>query len=507
MSRNRHLSINLISSIFAFLINGVISFVLTPYITNNIGPEAYGFIALGLNFITYASLITIALNSMAGRFITIEIHKENWTNANKYFNSVIRANFVIAFILAIPSVLFVVYIDNLLNIPLDLIYDVRVLFIILFANFLLGVILSTFSVATFATNKLYLKSMRTIESTIIKAIALFTLFMFFDPAVSYVGFAAFIALLYVSFFDIYYTKVYLKNIKYDKKYFNFNAIIELIKSGVWNSIIGAGQVLLSGLDLLISNIFIGAAIMGSLALAKTIPTLILSLVGVVAAVFIPTFTELYVKSNTETLVKSIKSSMKILGIIVNVPVAILIAFGSSFYSLWLPTQNPNLLQILSIITIAGIVISGPINSIYGIFTVTNKLRLNAIVLVLSGIVNIFIVLLLLEFTSLGIYAIAGVSTVLSILRNLLFTAPYGAKYLNVPKFTFFPEIIKSIIGFFIITSFALLLGNIIISTNWMYLIINCVITGIVGLIINLVIITNKDDRILIKNSLSNLFTK
>ena len=89
MNRNKQLTINLVSSILAFIINMGISFFLTPYITKNIGVEAYGFVSLGTQFINYASLVTIALNSMAGRFITIEIHKKNWESANKYFNSVL----------------------------------------------------------------------------------------------------------------------------------------------------------------------------------------------------------------------------------------------------------------------------------------------------------------------------------------------------------------------------------------------------------------------------------
>jgi len=165
ISSKKQLLINLIASILAFIVNTGISFFLTPYITKAIGVEAYGFVSLGSNFINYVSLVTIALNSMVGRFITIEIHRNNWGTANKYFNSAFLSNVLFASVMLIPSIFCIIYIDRIVNVPQDILVDVKVLFFFLFLNFLISIILSPFSVATFATNKLYLSSKRQIESS------------------------------------------------------------------------------------------------------------------------------------------------------------------------------------------------------------------------------------------------------------------------------------------------------------------------------------------------------
>ena len=73
--KNRQLILNMTSTMLAFCVNMGINFFLTPYITKNVGVEAYGFITLANNFVMYASLLTIALNSMIGRVITIEFYK------------------------------------------------------------------------------------------------------------------------------------------------------------------------------------------------------------------------------------------------------------------------------------------------------------------------------------------------------------------------------------------------------------------------------------------------
>lgn len=54
-----------------------ISFLLTPYIIDTVGKEAYGFVGIANNFVSYAKLITLALNALAMRFITIKIHENN----------------------------------------------------------------------------------------------------------------------------------------------------------------------------------------------------------------------------------------------------------------------------------------------------------------------------------------------------------------------------------------------------------------------------------------------
>jgi len=494
MNKQKQLSINLIAGSTAFIINLGISFFLSPYIIKNIGIEAYGFVSLGTNFISYASLITIALNSMAGRFITIEIHKNNWDAANKYFNSVLLSNAIVAGVMMIPSILCVLYIDKIVNVPPEILTDVKALFAFLFANYLLSVMVSSFGVATFATNRLYLSSLRGIQSGIIRVAILVLLFIFFKPRVSYIGFTSLISLLYGAFFNMYYTKKLLPNIQIRKAYFNSKAVLELISSGIWNTVIRVGQILLEGMDLLIANLFIGAAGMGALSLAKTIPAVISSLVVVLASVFMPEFTRMYAHDKINDLKVTIKRSMKLLGLIINIPIAILVVFGKELFALWVPSQDSRQLQILSLITVGTIVLSGTINSIYGVFTVTNRLKTNAILLVLTGVLNIGIVFVLLKVTNLGIYAIAGVSTVLSIGRNLGFTAPFGAKYLGLPWYTFFPEIFKSIMSFVVATVIGFSITYFRVVDSWVALFIFGGLTGLLSLAINIMVILNKQER-------------
>ena len=482
------------ASIIAYVINFAISFFLSPYIVENVGVDAYGFVGLANNFISYATLITIAVNALASRFVTVKLCEKDYDGANKYFSSVFIANTFLATVMGSVFVVIWFYLERVINIPENIFWDVKILFAALFLNCVLSTVCSIFSVATFATNKLYIASIRSIESHILKALIVVPLFVLFIPRVSYLGISTLLCGIYVIVFNIYYTRKLLPDIKIRKKYFDFKAIKELVASGVWSLINRVGQLLLDGLDLLITNLFINPVAMGVLSLAKTIPSIMNGIIGSTVSVFSPNFTFLYAKKKQEDLVLSVKQSMRIMGVIANLPVIVLIVCGELFFSLWQPTQNAVQLHLLSVLTCGTIIFSGGINCIYNIFTVVNKLKFNSLVVVGSGVLNTIIVFVLLKTTSLGIYAVAGVSTVLSIIRNLAFTAPYGARCLNLKWYTFYPDIARPVIFVIISVAIGYIINYFIAFSGWCGLVSEAAIIGVISIAIGLFVMLSKNER-------------
>ena len=145
----KQLAINLAANVTAFAIQLGINFFLTPYLIRTVGKEAYSFFPLANSIIGYANIITIALNSMASRYITFKIQQNDVKGANVYFNSVLMGNTVIAVLLTIPSIFFVIFVNHLLNIPPAVLAEVQVLFGLIFAASLISIFASVYGVATF----------------------------------------------------------------------------------------------------------------------------------------------------------------------------------------------------------------------------------------------------------------------------------------------------------------------------------------------------------------------
>ncbi|GAB6168243.1 hypothetical protein JCM1393_07030 [Clostridium carnis] len=503
----KRLAINMLANIISFIVTMGINFFLSPYIIRTVGKEAYGFVGLANNFVSYAQLVTLALNSMAGRFITIKIHQNDNEGANKYFTSVVIANTLMAITMLIPSILVIVFMNRIINIPQGILKDVQLLWIFIFANFLVSLITATFSIATFVKNRLDLSSIRDIQSNILKVIILIVMFSVLKPSVWYLGLSSLICTIFISVYNIHYKKVLLPQINIQKKYFDFYSLKELILSGIWHVIIKLGQILTDGIDLLITNLFIDSASMGILAIAKTVPSAIGNLLVTITQVFSPQLTIHYAKGNIKELIKDIKISMKISGFFTNIALGFTITFGMMFYSLWVPGENIELIQKASIFTIYGLVVSGGVNTLFGVFSLTNKLKVNSFVILANGLLNTIIVFILIKTTNLGILAVAGVSTTTALIRNLTFTPMYSAKCLGVSMKTFYGTIIRYMISSIIVIVVFEVISININSYSWIKFILSGAVCTIIGSIINYFFLFDKLERLYIINVVKSKLNK
>lgn len=502
ISKNRQLVINISAVLFALFVSMGINFFLSPYVVRTVGVEAYGFVQLGNNIISYLSILAIALNSMSSRFISIEYFKGNKKSANEYFTSTFYSNIFLGLILLPVMLIVIVNISELVNVPINLVLDVQFLLGFLSLNFIIELLATNLSVSYYITNKLYLHSLIQIFAQFVKAILLILFFGLLKPSISYVALSILVITSFIQIANLHWKRILLPDLKINFQYFRMQKVIELISSGFWNSITRLGSILSEGLDLLIANLMISAIGMGILSIAKIVPSLINMILNSMISTFLPNMTELYAHQKRDELILSIRQSMKIIGMIISIPIALLIAFGDILFTVWFPTQDAKLIQTLSILTILPWAFIGQTTIIYNIFTIVNKIKLNSLLVTFTGFLNVLIVLFLLNTTNLGLFAVAGVSSVLSVFRNLFFTVPFGAKYIDAPWYTFYPDIIKSVLSVSIISIVGVFLKTQINSYTWINLIFLSIVLAVIGIVFNFLLILEKSDRKYISEKIS-----
>lgn len=511
MDKKKRLVINILATIIAFVVNMGISFFLTPYVVEHIGVESNGFVSLANSFVSYAQLLTVALNSMAGRFITVKMHQNDKDGASKYFSSVIIANIILSLVLTVIFSVIIVFIDSILNISPNLVGDVKLLWVFILGNFILGIFTTIFSTATFIKDRLDLSSIATIISYIIRAAILIIAYMFLQSSVVwYVGLATFCAGLYLLVANAVYKKRLTPDLKFNKNNFDFKAINELITSGIWNTITKLSSILANGLDLLITNLFVNPIAMGVLSISKILPTNILTLFGNVGYVFAPQLTEYYAKNNYEEMKKQLINSIKFLALFSSIIMAILFAFGREFYELWQPTQNARELYVLTVISCVQLVFCLPLEPLYNVFTATNKIKTSSIALLLSSTATIITVFISLRFAKTEmakLMIIAGTSTVMELIRVIGFLPIFGARYINSKKTTFYPIILKNAVSVIILTVIGILVKSYMYNGTWLSLLLVTVILGVLGLIINMILLLKREDRIVFINKIKSKILK
>lgn len=512
VSKNKQLILNMAASLLSCLVSLGIGFLITPAVTSKLGTQANAYVTLANNFVNYAAIAAMALNSMAGRFITVKIHQNDMEGANRYFNSVMYANMVIVGVLLLIGAPVVCFLDQLIHISPALVLDVKLLFAAMFLNFMVTIIATTFSTATFAANRLDLSAMRSIESQLLKAVLLVAAFTLFPVRVQYMGYATLLSNVYLFFTYVYYTKKLLPGIELKRSYFSFATVLEILSSGIWNTIMRTGQALTNQLDVLITNLWIGETESGYIGISTVIVTSINTLYETISAVFTPSLTISYAKENKQELTSDLKSAMKLTGFFANIPLCYVIGFGISFYNMWLKldAEVTSILYLLTILIMLGTLVGGAISPLFNVYTIVNKLKWNSLVTLLMGVLNALVVFCLLEIPSLrpyGIYFVAGVSSILGIIKNLTFTPMYAAHCLGLSKKTFYPTIFRYMAVTTLMSIVFLLLNQVLRTQSWAMVLFDIVLCGIVGSILNITLLFGKKEREIFFENLKKFLKK
>lgn len=476
---------NIILQVIGQAIAALLSLYISSFVVENIGASVFGFVGLANNFVSYASLAAVALNSIASRFIAFEVYKKNEKAANEYYATTFLTNLIIAAAVVLVGGIFIWKMDIALNVPLDYLHDIQLLWIMILAGFVLDLLSTAFKASTFVTNKIYLNSLATVIGVIIRAVIILGMFAVYADKIWFVGFGTMTSMLLQLIIHFNFARKLTPQLHIRTKCFKTSRLGTLLKSGIWNTISQLGKLLSEGLDLLITNIFISDSSMGIVSISKTLSTYIQLLNGTIAGTMVPKLTYHYSRNEIKQYHKQLFSDMQLLSFTSGLMLSILVIFADSFYALWVPSQDARQLMILTVLGSFWMSVSGVMGSIFNAFTVQNKLRFNSIAMIISGIASTLMLIITLKLTDLGIYAVAGISSVIYIVKNLFFIIPYAEKVIGIKAIDIYKRVLKSVLA----TTTTILVFRSILSLfdlgSWLRLIIS---GGIVTIIITVIFV-------------------
>lgn len=478
----------------AFAVNYLISLVLVPYIAKYLGADANGYVLMANNFASYAAILTTALNSYAARYISVEYHKGNLENANRYYTSVFYGDLVLVAGIAIIYGIITFFLDSILKIPENLVMDTKILFLLVFVNFAFLTIGTAFTAVAQIKNHLDLIGLFKGASGLGQVIVMVILFRIFGANLWIIGLGYAAAGLIIFVTNLWMTNRYTPDLVVKKTYFSLGAVKELVVNGVWNSINSLGNTLNSGLDLIVCNLMLSNIDQGNLSYAKTIGVIFATLFALVSYPFQPLFLKHYSDGDMEGLIKEFKFSMKSVGMISEIAFAGFIALGMTYLKAWIPMADHGIVYILCILTIICCLGEGVVSPLYYAYTLKVKNKIPCIVTVTGGLLNVLGMYLLIRFTGIGVYAIVITTAVISTVTNLVFHPIYAAKCLGIKVSTFYPEIIKHLFMCGLLTAVFYGISFVINPSGWVLLIVCAGLYAVIGIIIQIFILFGKDDR-------------
>ena len=431
-------------SISASIFGYVISFFVTPYISGKMGIEAYGYVTLTKTIVEYGTLISTALNSYAVRFIGVEYHKKNYDKANAYYNSVLIANGVLGFFVLFLAVLFAVNMNSFLKVPAGLLSDVRKLFILSFVNFAITTIMAVLSAAAYLKDKLdYYYAFRTF-GYLAEGLSLIFLFRFGNANLYYIGVGYVIDSLVILISRIWMTGKLTPELQFSKHFFRLALVKELVLNGIWNSINALGNILNSGLDIMITNLMLSSSELGLLGVVKNFPVMFVMVYQLTAQLFQPALLKCYAQNDKEGLKSKLTFSMKMSGLVTYIFFAGFVAIGENFYRLWLPGENAGVLYILTILALLPNAFEGIIYPCYYIYTLYVKNKIPCLITVICGILNVVSMYFLIKNTSAGVYAVLATTVFVMAITSFITNPIYMCRCLKVNKRFLYKTILRGI---------------------------------------------------------------
>lgn len=439
------IAMNMIWSILAVLINYFMQFLITPYVTNNIGVEAYGFVSLATSFTGYIDIAAAALNTFAGRFISVAYHRKDLDRANRFYSSVIAADLVLAVCILLPGAVVIRRMEEFIVIPQDLCGDVKILFALILVNYLLTLLRTAFNTAAFIANRLDLAEKAKSVSYVLQAVVLLGLCLVLPPHVWYVGIAYLCASFFLLVRYISLTGKLTPELHFSGRQCSFSAVYELLVSGIWNALNNLGDVLNSGLDLLITDLMLSAVVLGEISIAKNVGMFCYALVKRISESFQPRQLILYAQKDTEGQVKLFRLTMKATGMFCSLIICVFWVCGRDFLVLWLPEQNTEFIYRLLMIVLFSDVAVGVVNPLYYVFTLTKKLKIPCLITIAMGVTNVLAMYVLLVQTGWGAYAVVVTTLVINCV-HFIDTPLYASYCLGVRMRTFYPVIARHVVS-------------------------------------------------------------
>lgn len=498
----RRLRGNLLANAGHFVVAVGIGVWMTPYLISNLGVATYGLVPLATDITSYLAIITVALSGSVGRFLAVDIARDDAEGAASTFNTSLFASLVLASLLLPVVGVFAWFAPTVLDVPPGDEGGARQLILAAGLAFLANTISSTFAASTFARNRFDLQRMVGTVGNITQALCVVLLFSVYDASLWQVG-AAVLAMAVVrqTGYAILWRRL-TPDIRISRLDFNRRKLRELLGMGGWLTVSRTGAILFVKAELLVANLVLGARAAGLYAPMLQWSLLLRALGGIVSGVLTPTFIAHHVSGDKSRLISVSQRAVKTLGLAMALPIGLITGLGEPLLHLWLGDEFAPLWPLLGIVTL-HLCINVAITPVFGIWPALNKVLWPAIVTVIMGIINVGLGVWLAGPVGWGLYGLAIAGAVVLTAKNVLFTPLYAAHIVGCPLPTFLRGLALTLVGTLLVAGSARGVSVMLDLSSWSRLIAACLGIGVVYSLAAYYLGFSKSER----ETLKNLFGK
>jgi membrane protein EpsK len=440
---------NLAANIAYFLVNIVIGVLLVPYFVSTLGVAAYGLIPLATSITGYVAIVVQSLNTAVTRFLTVDLQREDYTAANRTFNTALFGHSAVL-LLMIPIVVAVAWLaPSIFHVPAGQETGAVLLFLGVSAALLIRFWSGNFTVQLFAYNRLDLQNLVNLTNIVVQVGLIVLLFTFLGPDLALIGGAYLAGAVVASGVSIVLARRVCPYLRVSISAFDRTRLKEISGMGGWVVVDQTGYLLLSQIDLIIVNLLFGAIMAGEYAIALQWVILLQAIVGVLAVVLTPTILAYYALKQTEALISLTRSAVKLMGLALALPTGLICGFAPQLLTIWVGPEYAHLAPLMVLLT-AHLAVNMSVQPLFAVNVAHNRVKIPGIVTILLGVTNLILAIAIPLATGWGYYGVAVAWVFILTFRHLLFVPWYAARILNVPMTTYIKPIVPGALSVLLI---------------------------------------------------------
>ncbi|WP_048052905.1 lipopolysaccharide biosynthesis protein [Methanosarcina mazei] len=439
---------NLFANILYFILNVVIGLFLVPFFIDSLGIASYALVPLATSLTGYVNLVVQSLNTSVSRYLTIDLQRKEFKKANITFNTALFGTLGII-VLILPFVILIsYYAPSFFDIPTNQENAARILFLGVISSFLLRAWGSNFGVSLFAYNRLDLQNIVNAVNILVQVGMIILLFRLYSPNLVHIGLAYLIGAAAALILTIIFSRKINPHLKVNTKDFRRSKVNEITEMGGWVVINQIGSLLFLQIDLIVVNKLFGTVAGGEYSVVLTWSMMLRTVAGMLVGVLTPVILTYYAKGRIEELINISKSTVKLTGLAMALPIGYICGFAPQLLSLWVGPEFSKL-SLLMILMLSHLVINLPVMPLFAINVAYNKVRIPGIVTFFMGIGNFLLAVIIPYLTGWNYYGVALAGAVMLTLKNAFFTPWYATKVLGISRTTFLNSMIPGIVAMFL----------------------------------------------------------
>jgi len=426
---------NMASNLIVLAVSSAVMLWFTPYLIGELGLAVYGLVPLALSLSTYMGILTVGIQAAVGRYLTLEVAKHDRDAASRVMSTALTANLVIA--LGVMPVLLGIAAaaPSLFNVPPGHETDARWFFMLAMLSYVCVAIREVVGAAAFASNRIDLQNGARLTETLVRVGFVVVVFATRGPDLRLVGVGMFVGAFTSILVALAAWRISAPQIRYAPSLFERARLRLMLGTGGWITMNHIGSLLHMATDLVVINIILGSAVAGAYGSVLQLSTFLRSLAGALAIVLAPVLFAQYAQERTTALGITAARAVKLLGMAIGLPTALVMGFGHPVLTLWLGPAFTPLAPLLAVMTVHltfnyAFLPLDTVNMAY------NRVKWPSIVGVVTGVINVG---LSIAFARVGSWGLGvALATLVSLtFRYGLFLPFYTAHVTGSAKTRFF----------------------------------------------------------------------